>query len=160
MRKLYLTLILLYIVAGSTSFAQTPNEAREFDEFGNTCCGDEKARLDNFAIHILKEPEAQGYIIFYEGRRYASCYNPRPRIPRRGEAEARVARMKPYLVYVRGMDANRIVVINGGYREEWTAELWIVPKGTNPPKPTPTLQAKDIRFRRGKIPKDAYDCVE
>jgi hypothetical protein len=68
--------------------------------------------------------------------------------------------VKPYLVDTRGVDAKRIVVINGGYREEWTAELWIVPKGATPPNPSPTLAAKDIRFRKGKIPKDAYECME
>jgi hypothetical protein len=64
---------------------------------------------------------------------------PRPHLPRRGEAEDRVARLKPYLVETRGIDPQRIVIVNGGYRENWMAELWIVPRGTNPPQPTPTL---------------------
>jgi hypothetical protein len=160
MKKLFLAIIICCVADGHNPLAQNSDKAKEFDKFGNICCEDEKAHLDNFAIHLMNEPGAQGYIIFYEGRRYASCYNSRPRIPRRGEAEARAARMKPYLVESRGMDANRIVVINGGYREEWMAELWIVPNGANPPKPTPTLEAKDVRFRKGKIPKDAYDCME
>jgi hypothetical protein len=160
MKELFLAIIICCVTDGHSSLAQTSNQAREFDKFGNICCEDEKARLDNFAIHLMNEPRSQGYIIFYEGRRYASCYSARPRIPRRREAEARAARMKPYLVDTRGLGANRIIMIKGGYREEWVAELWIVPNGANPPKPTPTLEAKDIRFRRGKIPKDAYDCME
>lgn len=160
MKKLFLALIISCLTGGHSPLAQSSHEAKKFDKFGNICCEDEKARLDNFAIQLLKEPEAQGYIIFYEGRRYASCYDSRARIPRRGEAAARIARVKPYLVDTRGVDARRIVVINGGYREEWTAELWIIPKGATPPNPSPTLAAKDIRFRKGKIPKDAYECME
>jgi hypothetical protein len=50
------------------------------------------------------------------------------------------------------------VVINGGYRELWEAELWIVPKGATPPTPTPTIKVQDIRFRRGRIKKSDYEC--
>jgi hypothetical protein len=159
MRKLLLAIVIISLSSNLTSFSQTPNVARQIDKFGNVCCEDELARLDNFAVQLQNELDTQGYIIFYEGRRYGYCYKYRSRIPRRGEAEARVARIKPYLVETRGFDAKRIVVINGGYREEWMAELWIVPKGGNPPKPTPTLTEKDIKFRRGKIPKGEYGCA-
>ena len=158
MRKVLLTI--LFLTGSFNTFSQTSNVARQIDQFGDICCDDEKARLDNFAIQLLKEPESQGYIIFYEGRRYEYCYKRRPRIPRRGEAQARVARMKPYLVDLRGFNDKPIVVMNGGYREEWMTELWIVPKRANPPQPNPTLQAKDIKFRKGKIPKGEYWCIE
>jgi hypothetical protein len=29
-----------------------------------------------------------------------------------------------------------------------------VPKGVEPPKPTPTLNEKEIKFRKGKAPND------
>jgi hypothetical protein len=160
MKKLLLATAILSSMAGLTSLAQTSNGAREFDKFGSICCEDEKARLDNFAVHLQNEPQAQGYIIFYEGRRYASCGKRLPLIPRRGEAAARAARMKPYLTETRGLDPQRITILSGGYREEWTAELWIVPQGAEPPKPTPTLKAKDVKFRKGKIRSREYECVE
>jgi hypothetical protein len=159
MRKLLLAIVFFSFTTNPSSFSQTSNVTRQIDKFGNVCCEDELARLDNFALQLQNEPDAQGYVIFYEGRRYGYCYKYRPRIPRRGEAEARVARIKPYLVETRGFAANRVVVINGGYREEWAAELWIAPKGASPPKPTPTLTGKDIKFRRGKIPKGEYGCA-
>src|SRR5947209_3429637 len=127
------------IAINSHAFANRP-EARKFDEFGNICCEDEKARLDNFANEIRGNPGTRGYIIFYGGRRDSSCNNSPLRLPRRGEAEARAARMKPYIVNTRGTEPNRIVMINGGYRERWTAELWVVPQGANPPTPTPTVR--------------------
>ena len=125
----------------------------KFDEYGDICSGDEKARLDNLAIELQNNLEFQVYVIFYGGRCYSSCgYDyprHRPRRPRKGEAEARAARIKPYLVNTRGLDPERIFVINGGHRESWTAELWLVPKGAKPPVPTPTVQPEDIKYRTG-----------
>ena len=159
MKKLFSAMFMVALLADLNSLSQTSNVAREFDKFGSICCEDEQARLDNFAVHLQNEPAAQGYIIFYEGRRYSSCENRRARIPRRGEAAARAARMKPYLTDRRGLEAERVIVINGGYREQWAAELWIVPGGAEPPKPTPTLKAKDIKFRRGRVGRREYECM-
>jgi hypothetical protein len=160
MKKLLLAAAIFAMMNCVTSLAQTTNAWREFDKFGSICCEDEKARLDNFAVHLQNEPQTLGYIIFYEGRRYASCYNHQPRLPRRGEAQARATRMKPYLTDTRGLDPKRVIIFFGGYRQEWMAELWIITQGAEPPKPTPTLEAKDIKFRKGRIPKREYECVE
>ena len=78
-------------------------------------------------------------------------------LPRWGESQARAARLKPYLVNSRGI-AGRVVVIDGGFRETWTADLWIVPKGASPPTPTPTVKPEDIRYRKGRIRKRDYEC--
>jgi len=155
MRRIFSLIIIACCALMSVIAAPTLNEPRKFDEFGDICCEDEKARLDNFAIELQNNPEARGYIIFYGGQRYPSCwyggrrYNARR--PRFGEAEARVARIKPYLVNLRGFSPDRIVVVNGGFRESWMAELWIVPSGAQPPTPTPTLQRQDIRYWRGRV---------
>jgi hypothetical protein len=136
-------------------------ETAKFDDFGDVCCNAEKARLDNYAVALQNLPEARGFIIFYGGRRqsYPFCSSSRQRLPRRGEAQARAARLRPYVL--RGwptLDPQRVVVIDGGYRETWSAELWIVPKGGTVPKPTPTLKVQNIRFRRGKAHKRDYHC--
>jgi hypothetical protein len=159
MKRLWSPIICCVLVLNSYA-AIAPLEAKLFDKFGDICCEDEKARLDNFAVQLQNEPEVQGYIIFYGGRRhnYPYCHSPRQRLPRRGEAEARVERLKTYLVNSRGLDAKRITVVNGGYRDSWESELWIVPKGAHPPAPTPTVNPQDIRFRRGKIKRRDYEC--
>lgn len=135
-------------------------EPTKVDEFASICCEDEKARLDYFSTELQNNPGAQGYIIFYGGRRYESCWyggqRRGARRPRFGEAEKRAARIKPYLINQRGFDPQRITVVNGGYREAWMAELWIVPGGAKPPVPTPTLQRKDIRYRRGRVTKREF----
>ena len=83
---------------------------------------DEKARLDNFAIQLQNEPSAKGYIIVYGGRRATAA-----------EKQKRIKRAQDYLTLTRGIDASRIVTMEGGQREETTTELWIVPLGADPP---------------------------
>ena len=102
-----------------------PIQPRRADEFGEIQRDDEKARLDNFAIALQNEPGAQGYIITYAGRRS------RPGYTQRHGAFAR-----DYLVNTRGIDASRIVTLDGGYRESVAIELWIVPPGATPPSIT------------------------
>jgi hypothetical protein len=123
-----------------------------FDEFGDIKCEDEYARLDNFAIQLQQEPQAKGIIIFHGGKTF------RGRLPKRGEAEARAARLKPYLVSRRGIPANQITVINGGYAEEWSAQLWIVPPGASMPTGDSAFRIKKIRFRKGKPNPRDFRC--
>jgi hypothetical protein len=125
---------------------------RKFDEFGDIHCEDEMARLDNFAIQLQNEPKARGVIIFYGGKTF------RGKLPRRGEAEARAARLKPYLVQRRGIPAQQVTVINGGYAQSWHAELWIVPAGGSMPSPETTIPAKEIKFRKGKASPREFRC--
>lgn len=123
-----------------------PNLPTKFDEYGNIRFNDEKARLDNYAIQLQNSPGSQGYIIAYGGRRGVA-----------GEAQARADRAKNYLVNTRGIEAGRLVTVDGGYKEELTVELWIVPTGANPPTASPTVDASEVqtvkpraRRRRGE----------
>ena len=133
------------------------NEAHLFDRYNQICEEDEKARLDNFGIQLNNEPEAQAYIIYYGGRCYSGCEEDyprhRPRVPRKGEAKQRAGRIEPYLVETRGLDPARIVVIDGGFRESWEAELWIVPKGAPPPPIKPTVSPEQIVYGKGRVTK-------
>ena len=127
--------------------------ARKTDEFGDINCEEEMAHLDMFAVQLNNEPGSSAYVVFYGGRSYKG------RLARRGESEARAGRIKKYLAERRGIDAGRVLSINGGYRARWSAELWIAPMGATPPAPTPTLKPQDIKFRRGKIGKHEYNCA-
>jgi hypothetical protein len=123
---------------------------RKFDEFGDINCEDEMARLDHFALQLLAETQAKGAIIYYGGKTF------RGRLPKRGESTARAARLTSYLVLRRGVPAKRVVVINGGYAEQWIAELWVVTSGM--PRPDPNRQAKGIKFRKGKARPRDFRC--
>jgi hypothetical protein len=66
--------------------------------------------------------------------------------------------MKPYLVQRRGIPADQVIVIDGGYAEEWHAELWVVPPGATMPTPGPTIPIEKIKFRKGKPNLRDYQC--
>jgi PKD domain-containing protein len=129
----------------STSVTAPSAPATKFDEYGNIRFNDEKARLDNYAIQLQNQPGSQGYIVVY-----GACA---------GEAQARADRAKDYLVNTRGIDAGRLVTIDGGCRSDLAVELWVVPTGATPPaastdnivSPCPECKrAAPRRRRRGR----------
>ena len=144
--------ILLALFAVSVSGWASPDLPRKFDEFGNIKCEDEMARLDNLAVNLQSEPEGKAVIIFYGAPRF------RGRLPLRGEAAARAARLKTYLVQRRGIPTDRVVLIDGGYVEEWRAEVWIIRMGASTPSPQPTIPIEKIKFRKGKPNPRNYEC--
>ncbi len=117
-----------------TTSITVPPTARKIDEYGNIRFNDEKARLDNLAIELQNDPTAQGYLVCYGGR-----------VGRAGEAQARCDRAKNYLVTSRGLSADRIVTVDGGFREDLTVELWVVPQGAQPPAASPTVDPSEVR---------------
>jgi hypothetical protein len=102
----------------------SPPNPTKFDEIGEIQRDDEKARFDVFAIELQNSPGAQGYIIAYGGRNKRS-----------GTGRQRAERARDYLVGTRGIDAGRIVVVDGGARDTGSTQLWIVPPGATPPHP-------------------------
>jgi hypothetical protein len=112
-----------------------PREGREFDVCCTCSFDDQKARLDNLAVELQNDPSSTTYIFAYGGR-----------TSRAGEADRLAARARDYLVTQRGIDSARIVVVNGGFREDDCVELWIVPSGATPPEPRPTVQPGDVRL--------------
>lgn len=107
----------------------------KFDEYGNISFGDEKARLDNFAIQLQNEPGMKGYVIAYGGKR-----------ARVGEARARADRAVNYLTTKRGIEADKIEAIDGGYREELTVELHMLPRDVSAPTPSPTVDPSEVQI--------------
>ena len=114
--------------------------AREFDECNSCSLDDQKARLDNLAVELQNDPSTRAYILAYGGR-----------MSPLGQVEKLMSRSRDYLITQRGIDAARLVVVNGGFREEDSVELWLVPSGAAAPKPTPTVQAGEVN--PGKKPR-------
>jgi len=135
--------------------------AVKFDEYGDIRFNDEKARLDNYAIQLQNQPGAQGYIIGYgtcsgDGLcSHTSCI----------VAQKRIERAKEYLVNTRGIDAGRIVTVDGGCRADVAVELWVVPTGATPPaastdnavSPCPECKKKAVPRRRGRTRRGRMD---
>ena len=125
--------------ASTSVLAPTPPPVTptRFDEFPSTTFDDDKARLDNLAIELQNNPTARGHVIVYAGR------GTRP-----GTADRLGARARNYLTSTRGIDAGRLTIVNGGYRERNTYEIWLVPPGAEPPQPTPTGGGGAVTPRR------------
>jgi hypothetical protein len=123
--------------ATGVSGLPTITPPKRFDEFPSIAHDDDKARFDNLAIELQNNPGATGYIIAYAGRN-----------SRAGEADRMTKRAAHYLSSTRGISRERLVVINGGYRESNSFELWLVPQGAEPPRPTPTVSPDERRTRR------------
>ena len=85
----------------------------KFDEYGEIMQGDEKARLDNYAIQLQNNPAAQGYIICYQ--------------PQQASAQRSCERAKAYLVNTRGIDPPSRVSLLTGFAAEIRNELWVMP---------------------------------
>lgn len=112
-----------------------------FDRFGAIQCEDELARLDNLAVALMNSPDTRVYVVIYGGSR--GTY--------RDEVKVRAARMKRHLVENRGLSPERVKIINGGFREELTVELRVVPADKPAPTASPTIDATTVRYRKGKM---------
>ena len=125
------------VAQAATNVVRTPLPSRVAGEF-DVCCScafdDQKARLDNLAVELQNDPSSSAYILAYGGS-----------TSRIGQADFLNSRAKDNLVAKRGIDPARVVVVNGGFREEDCVEMWVVPSGAAVPEPRPTLQPGDVR---------------
>ncbi len=125
-RTFLIAFVLLLVISTSTNqpaFAQETSKqaAVKFDEFGDIEDSTLKAILDGFAIELQNKPSVKGFIIVYRSRRD---------LP--GLSSRLAVRAKNFLLYSRGIDAERIITIDGGEAECLMYELWIVPVGETP----------------------------
>jgi len=111
MRKLYVALIISACVSSALA---SPTTA--FDRYGRISWEDEKARLDNFAIHLTMFPNTTGYFLVRAGK--SSC---------KGEAQDHGIRAKNYLMKVRHIPWNRVIWRDNGYGDEFEVVIWLVP---------------------------------
>jgi hypothetical protein len=132
------TLILFALMRPVVTAADQPSQ--KIDQFDGLDWEGAMARLDNFALELNSIPNSIGVIIVYGGRR-----------GRRGEAQAWGKCLKDYVVSRRGISADRIVLVNGGYRDSIVVEIWQSVSKESLPNPAPTVDPKDVKFRKGKI---------
>jgi len=107
-----------------SNFAEAP---RKFDEYGILGGCDHSARLDNFAIELMNNPQLVGYVVTYGPGGEGS-----------GTGNFRLRVSKDYLLNSRGISEERIRTIYGGpYKnlDESATELWLAPKGAPAPVP-------------------------
>lgn len=138
-KKVFLSFCLLLAISilaeSRVATAQTSESGRKVDEYGDVRFEDEKGRLDNLVIELKNDPNASGYLIVYGGRRSI-----------KGIAKTRALRAKNYLVKKGRIAAKRIAWVDGGYREEVTTEIYIVPRGATAPDASPSVDAAEVSF--------------
>ena len=138
-------LLLICLLSTPSTGLPAAQVAEKLDEFGGLQCEDEMARLDMYAIALQNAPHSLAYVVAYGGRRGTA----------RRELSRRMARIRRYLVNRRGIEAERVRVVAGGFRQSLTIELWLVPQGQAMPQLTPTVPAREVRYRRGRF---IVDC--
>lgn len=126
------------IPAGAKNkFEQIP-----FDSFGKIPFEDAAARLDKFVLQLLelnkKQSNYRGFIIVYAGR---SAYE--------REAQSVAECSKNYLLKVRESASETIVAVDGGYRDEFIVELYIMPNDAYPPMLLPTVSPRKVEILKG-----------
>jgi hypothetical protein len=126
------------LVKQSAKSSGDPQGTFKFDEYGDLKVTEEDERLDLLVQQVGREIETQIYIVVYAGRRAHI-----------GDALARAKRIKDYLVKVRGIDKERIVTVDGGYRERLTVELFGRLKGGATPTPSPTVCPSEVELIAG-----------
>src|SRR5215510_14824234 len=107
--------------------AQTTQDprAQKLYEFGSSNSEYQKALLDFFAIEIQRHTEAEAYVVTYA-----------PEGDGLGTGKQLLGLYKQYLVDTRGLESQRVKTIYGGHNNdphEAKTELWLVPKGAEPP---------------------------
>ncbi len=72
-----------------------------------------------------------------------------------GETDKNIKLIRKYLVMQRGIDTNRLVIADGGFRETSQVQSVLVLPGTEPPKPSPSVVARPVQASAVKV--DEFD---
>jgi hypothetical protein len=136
-------------------FSQT---AAKIDEIPKLPCGGMMLHMDNYHQELKEKPQNKLYVIYYEEKNHQiSVYNPKTKKeeihlenPRFGNALNRAKEIPLYLKTMYKVPNSRIVLIDGGFRDEFTLEIWSVPEGAEIPKATPTVERKEVKFSEKK----------
>lgn len=148
MKKQLFSFLLLITLAFSVSAQE--NESRKIDEISSLWRSETLRNVDNFLFELQDDPKAMGFVIFYEGKYLTRDKNSKTKMlyPKYGETSCRVQAIRDHIKLRRTFPINRVLFIDGGFREEQTTELWIVPNNAELPKPSPTLDT--MKYRKGK----------
>lgn len=94
-------------------------------------------RLDDFAVQLINRTSMKGYIIAYAGK-----------TSRQKEARIMANKAKQYLTTKRKISPDRLVAIDGGFRETAEYDLFLIPSTFLPPTPTPTFSFNEVKIFR------------
>lgn len=107
--------------------------AAKYLEFGEVTIDDENEKIAA-AVNVALQTNDRLHVIGYAGRKSERMYS-----------STTLRRMRDQILKL-GMQTARVGVYDGGFREEPYFEFWIVPDGAEPPRPTPTIDRKEIVY--------------
>ena len=136
MRTLLIIGALLLFLIGASSAQDPRDDLRHPWEYGNVCWKDEQGPLDHFAEILKNSPELVGYIVVYAGR--ISCP---------GEAKYRAERAKKWVVK-QGVNADRVIAVDGGYMVEVETVLHLQSKKDPSYEPSSMLNKDAVSISR------------
>ncbi len=154
------TIIIICTLLGFsiTAFSQS---ATKIDEVSYLTCGDFLNRIAGYyQWELQNKPENKLYVIYYQGKenRSVRVYNKKTKKfanvlknPIYGYALNRAKEIPIFLKDSYKVPKDRVMLVDGGYRERFGLEIWSVPDGSEPPKATPTLTRKDVKLVKGKL---------
>jgi hypothetical protein len=116
------------------------DDVRKVDEFTGPGWESAMAHLDNFAAEMGNNPNATAVVMVY-GRSHG----------KRGEARAWLACIKDYLVKRREMPAERLIMIDAGYRTELTAGLFLTNDRKHLPAKSGQIEPRHVKLQPGKV---------
>lgn len=126
-------------VGAKNKFEQVP-----FDSYGKIPFEDAEARLDDFMAQLENmnagTPHYRAFVIAYAGRSAHA-----------EEAAITADCVKNYLVKVRKADPETVIAADGGYRDEFQVELYIMPNDAYPPMLMPTVSPKKVEILPGVL---------
>lgn len=113
-----LSSVLLPVVCAAT-VGQAQRESVKIDQFGNIRTEDAMARLDRFTLELQARPETRGIIV---------ANNTIDQSHLRGTFLRLANGYRDYLVNMRGVEPERISVIEGERKRDLSFELWTLPR--------------------------------
>lgn len=143
MTKILTALIWLTVAIVVSAIAQTEKKPKPIllDVFGDALSEcDLGARMDPFAVELQNNPDFTGFIILYKGV---------DQLPAEYDSQWDwAARFLEFYVRDRlgivEKESERVKLSIVGFRENKTAEVWMVPKGAEPPKPRDLIPRPEL----------------
>ena len=136
MKRKYLAILGILFLLSLVFIAQAQEKQKAvlFDIFSSPNECQIGANLDSFFVTLQNNPKTNGTVIVYQSKDVLPADYDSP------------TNIRYYYSYprFRGFDTKRITIVDGGFREEMATELWIVPEGATPPKPTKTVPKPTI----------------
>ena len=128
-----------------------PRTPLKWDQFSQIPCDEEMLRVDNYGKELRKQPGTLAAVIIYAGHHDT----------RRGEVVARLFGIRDRLKNANSIDVNRIVILDGGFREKLEVQLWILPAEARDAVMTlldSGAASKDTRLKLPGLSRWEYRC--